>query len=294
MRGNLLWVGALIVMLIWFLIWAFSTGLPRQQDGLTVTMLDVRQGASFVLRTPNGKTILYDCGTFGSRDVGEQVMAPFLWKKGITRIDTLILSHAHLDHINGVQSILEKFPVKEVLVSPHFSDSYWGKLAMQLFGHYDIRVSAISQGDVVNLGGDVLAEVLGPSGENDFSNENDLSLVMKILYGNKSILLCGDIQAEGLKALLDSSKDLSADILQIPHHGFSIKQAKQSEVPTNVGNKGQGINYLEDLINRVTPSEIVINTDGDETDESVMEICRAKDIIIHSSDKDGAVTINLR
>ena len=288
---------ALAIMLAWFLIWAFSAGMPRQQDGLTLTMLDVRQGASFVLRTPNGKTILYDCGTIGSRDVGEQIIAPFLWKKGITKIDTLILSHAHLDHINGVQSILEKFPVKEVLVSRHFSDSYWGKLAMQLFGHpslrsygmakdghYGIRVSAISQGDVVSLDLDVIAEILGPPGEKISVNENDLSIVLKISYGNKSILLTGDIQAEGIKNLLDSKQDLSADILQIPHHGFSIK-------PTN-GQNGQ--NYLEELIKWVTPSEIVINTDGDETDESILEICRARDIIIHSSDKDGAVTINLR
>ncbi|MBI5778209.1 MAG: DNA internalization-related competence protein ComEC/Rec2 [Planctomycetes bacterium] len=290
-RGNLIWGGALIIMLGWFLIWAFSVGMPRQQDGLTLTMLDVRQGASFVLRTPNGKTILYDCGTFGSRDVGEQVVSPFLWNKGITRIDTLILSHAHLDHINGVQSILEKFPIKEVMVSPHFSRTYWGKLAMQLFGHYGIRVSAISQGDVVNLDLDVIAEVLGPPGEKISENENDLSLVIKIHYGNKTVLLCGDIQAEGLKALFDSNNDLSADILQIPHHGFAIKPDKT------------GRSYLEELITRANPSEIVINTDGDEIDEGILDICRARDIIIHSSDqresrqrgdKDGAVTINLR
>ncbi|MEW6027733.1 MAG: ComEC/Rec2 family competence protein, partial [Planctomycetota bacterium] len=106
-------IGALAGMLIWFLIWAFSAGMVRQQDGLTLTMLDVRQGASFVIQTPEGKTILYDCGTFGSRDVGEQVVAPFLWNKGITRIDKLILSHSHLDHINGVQSVLERLQVKE-------------------------------------------------------------------------------------------------------------------------------------------------------------------------------------
>ncbi|MEK7309650.1 MAG: DNA internalization-related competence protein ComEC/Rec2 [Planctomycetota bacterium] len=289
---------ALAGMLIWFFIWVFSAGMAHKNDGLKLTMLDVRQGASFVLQTPNGKTILYDCGTFGSRDVGEQVIAPFLWKKGITKIDMLILSHSHLDHINGVQSILEKFPVKEVLVSPHFTYSYWGKMAMQLFSHYGIRVSAISQGDVVNLGvpmpsdtgrsarehrsGDVLAEVLGPPGESDFSNENDLSLAFKIHYQNSALLLTGDIQAEGIKNLLASGNDLSADILQIPHHGFAIKQDKTDR------------HYLEELITRVNPSEIVINTDGDETDESILEICRARDIIIHTSDKDGAVSINLR
>ena len=281
-RGNLIWAGALIIMLGWFLIWAFSTGMPRQQDGLTLTMLDVRQGASFAIQTPGGKTILYDCGTFGARDVGEQVVAPFLWKKGITQIDTLILSHSHLDHINGVQSILEKFPIKEVLVSPHFSGSYWGKLAMQLFGHYGIRVSAISQGDVVNLGEDVIAEIMGPSDEKISDNENDLSLVLKIRHANKSILLCGDIQAKGIKNLLEGDKDLSADILQIPHHGFALKPDKT------------GRNYLEELITRVTPSEIVINTDGDELDEGILAICRARDIVIHTSDRDGAVTINLR
>jgi len=282
-------------MLIWFLIWAFSVGMPRQQDGLTLTMLDVRQGASFVLRTPNGKTILYDCGTFGSRDVGEQVVAPFLWKKGITKIDTLILSHSHLDHINGVPSILELFPVKNAFVNWYFEGSREGLNMAEKIESYNIPVRWLGYKDTIELDSAVTAEILSPVQSvitclyyyKPDHDDNDLSLVWKIHYKNKAVLLTGDIQAEGLKALFDSNKDLSADILQIPHHGFAIK-------PTERANGQNSPNYLEELINRVTPSEIVINTDGDETDESILEICRARDIIIHSSDKDGAVTINLR
>jgi competence protein ComEC len=268
-------------MLLWFFIWAFSSGMVHKQDGLTLTMLDVKQGAAFVLRTPNGRTILYDCGTFGSRDVGEQVVAPFLWNKGITKIDTLILSHAHLDHINGLPGIMERFRVKTLLISPHFNRTFWGKRMLGLLNRYKISLTEISSYMKIDMDGDLSFEILGPPNQRISDNENDLSLVLKIRYGNKSILLTGDIQAEGLKALLDSNKDLSADILQIPHHGFALKPDKT------------GRNYLEELIAKVTPSEIVINTDGGEIDEGILDICQPKDIIIHTSDKDGAVELNL-
>lgn len=278
-------ITAVIIFVLVFLGWAVSTNLDCKKDGLTLTMLDVRQGASFIMETPDGKTIIYDAGTMGSRDIGEQVIIPFLWGKGITRIDTIIFSHPHLDHINGVQSILERFPVKNVLISPYFGYSEDGEKMLSLVNSYQIPVEQIVQGNSINICSEIVADVLGPPlldiKKYRHINQNDLSLVIKIPYCNKTIILCGDIQAKGMDWLFNNNRlDLRGDILQIPHHGLVIKSENKRS-------------YIEELMEMVNPKYALINNEGDETDENIIEMRNEKNIGILATSQFGSVTIKM-
>ena len=94
------------------------SGLPgRGQDCLKLTCFDVRHGASFFIQFPNGKNMLYDSGTRGNYDVGKFIVAPFLWQRGIKKIDTMIISHKDNDHCNGIPSIIDRFSVGNVFVN---------------------------------------------------------------------------------------------------------------------------------------------------------------------------------
>src|SRR5260370_18671777 len=81
---------------------------PRPQDELRVTFLAVGHGGCIVLETPDGRTLLYDAGSLRGPDVGRYQIAPYLWSRGIRRIDEVFLSHADLDHFNGLRDLLER------------------------------------------------------------------------------------------------------------------------------------------------------------------------------------------
>src|SRR6185436_15672132 len=91
---------------------------PSEVDGrLQLTVLDVGQGDCLVLRSPHGRTWVVDAGGgLGGRfDVGEAVVAPYLWSRGTRRLDGLVVTHAHPDHAGGVPALLRAFPVGAVL-----------------------------------------------------------------------------------------------------------------------------------------------------------------------------------
>jgi competence protein ComEC len=269
------------IFILAFIIWALNIQTDNKREGLVLTMLDVRKGASFVLETPDGKTIIYDAGTTGSRDIGEQVITPFLWNKGINRIDTLILSHSHLDHINGVKSILERFAVRRVVISPYFYYSEDGEKVLKLLDLYQIPVEKVVRGDAINIGAGIIADVLGPPllemKKYRKIGQNDLSVVIKIKYQNRAIILSGDIQAKGIDWLFNNDKlNLKGDILQIPHHGH-INEAV----------------YGEELMNKVNPKYVLINNEEDEANDNIIEEFDRENIDVLSTFQYGAVTIKI-
>ncbi|MBI4713515.1 MAG: DNA internalization-related competence protein ComEC/Rec2, partial [Planctomycetes bacterium] len=189
-------------ILLFFLGWVIVVLIPvrfSHSDDLTLTMLDVRQGSSFFVEFPDGTNLLYDAGTSGSYDIGKGVISPFLWYKGITRIDTLVLSHSHNDHINAVPSLLERFRIKQVVISDWFTHSDTGEGILKSFYLNGIPVIKARRGDVLMETDSVKIEVLGPPATDAFAPEkklradgNDLSVVLRITYGDKSLLLTGD------------------------------------------------------------------------------------------------------
>ena len=217
---------ALCVVLILDLTFHHVKGLF--QKNLTMTFMDVGQGDSILIELPKGKRMLIDGGgLYGDRfDIGKNVIAPFLWKKKIRRIDYLVLTHPDPDHLKGLNFIASHFSIGQFWESGLRSDSefYSGlektllKEKVDRFSLNDKTPPQIIQGvqiSFLNPPG-MVAPYKGGRNASFFNNQ---SLVIRLKFKNIEVLLPGDIEKETEYRLLREGYSLRADILKIPHHG---------------------------------------------------------------------------
>jgi competence protein ComEC len=186
---------------------------------LRCTFLAVGHGGCTVLGTPDGRTFLYDAGSLAGPDVTRRQIAPFLWKRGIRRIDEIFLSHADLDHFNGLPALLDRFAVGQVSCTPSFADKSTPgvRVTLAALAERQIPVRIVRAGDLLTAGV-VEMEVLHPPPTGPAGNENARSLVLLVRHGGHSVLLTGDLEGEGLKRVLGRAPP-RVDIFMSPHHG---------------------------------------------------------------------------
>ncbi len=192
---------------------------PSHPEGLELTTLDVGRGSTFVLRTPDG-TVLYDCGG-GGGNAGRDIIAPYLWRAGVTAIDAIILSHSDSDHTGALAEILERFAVGSVVVSPYFDRGADGEKVLEAMRGAGVRVVEVKPGQSFRTAG-IDFDVYAPSTGEAFGkvlSDNDTSLVLRAAGPGISILFTGDAESVETAMLLDSGAKLDSDILIIPHHG---------------------------------------------------------------------------
>jgi competence protein ComEC len=268
-------------------IFVFSDLPGRHQDCLKLTCFDVRHGASFFIQFPNGKNMLYDSGTRGNYDVGKFIVAPFLWQRGIKKIDTMIISHKDDDHCNGIPSIIGRFRVGNVFVNKFLLQSGNKIELLRMFAEEKIETGLLANGLEIKGYGSAKIRVLNPPDKDVLRNKgvfvenvstNDSSTVLLIEYMGYRILLCGDIGEKGIKMLLsgngNSDVDVSADIVQVPHHGGFIM---------NTG----------DLVKNVKPAHAIINGLAKDISPSTIEDYQKRGVRLHNTHENGAVTFTI-
>ena len=195
--------------------------------GLTLTMLDVGQGDSVILRGPSGQTVLVDGGgEIEGRptgyDVGARRVVPALRRVGVRRIDVMMLSHPHEDHVGGLVAVLQNFSVGVVLDAglPHPAPSYVQFLRLIEARRIPYRLAR--RGMRLDLGDGFILSILHPQepllvGTSSDANLN--SIVARLTYGRVSVLLTGDAEAPVEAQLLDLGDDVQSLILKVGHHG---------------------------------------------------------------------------
>ena len=214
-----------LLVIVW-LIWPrFPTGGSQK---LTIYLLDVGQGESIFVEFPNQQTLVIDGGGYyrNSLDVGKLVVAPFIWNRGWRRIDFMAATHSDQDHISGLESLAELFPVGHYLDrDPPATDSRTVQLHTRLRREGAVA-QTVSKSKPLQVG-EVLLRPLHPdpafiarsSSQNRPTTDNDLSWVFKIEYGEFSLLLTADISQKVERHLIDQGTPLRARILKAPHHG---------------------------------------------------------------------------
>jgi competence protein ComEC len=204
-------------------VWVFAglalTGQPRTGDECRFAFLAIGHGCCVVIETPDGRVLLYDAGTTTGPDAVRRTVAPFLWSRGVTRIDELFVSHADLDHFNGVPELLKRFPVGRVTLTPTFSDksSPGVEAALAAFERHKVATCIAVAGDRFEAGG-VSFDVLHPPAERLDGNENTRSLVLLVRSGPHTVLLTGDLEGAGQAKAVERPVP-PVDVMLAPHHG---------------------------------------------------------------------------
>ena len=236
-----------------------------------ITTLDVGQGLAVLVRTAS-RSLLYDAGPAfgGGIDSGERVIAPYLRAQGIERLDAMIVTHHDMDHVGGAVSVIENFEVDTILSSLPA-------------GHPLLGLAPRARRCAAGLGWEwdgIRFDVLHPPNlQTEFQKANNLSCVVKVSAGDRSMLLTGDIERLAEFDLLRrDALALRADALLVPHHG-----SRTSSSPEFLAAVRPAI--------AVTPAGYR-NRFGHPNAE-VLERLFALEIKVFRTDRDGAVTVRL-
>ena len=230
---------ALIVLFTTIVFHPFSAGRPSGR--LQIDFLDVGQGDAALVTMPDGTTLLIDGGGRPNystadrtdeenteepfepdrRSIGEAVVAEYLWWRGLASADYLLATHAHTDHMDGLNDIAHNFRVRAALVGHTPASNAEYKRFAETMKDEGVPVHTVSRGDTLRFG-PVTAEVLWPpraSDEASAMSGNDDSVVLRLRYGERTFLLTGDIERATEAALVHEPSELGCDVIKVAHHG---------------------------------------------------------------------------
>ena len=240
-------------LVLLFVIVAHPLSAGRPDGRLRIDFLDVGQGDAALVTMPDGTTLLIDGGgrpsfrgrkaapgndpaaTFAddeseltferdTRSIGEAVVSEYLWWRGLDRVDYILATHADADHIDGLNDVARNFKVRTAFVArTPDADPEYVRFAATL-AEQRIPLSVIGAGDVLHFGGvpgEVTATALWPvlTADKTAPSANNDSIVLRLQYGERTILMTGDLEKEGEAAILAAKGDLRSDVVKVPHHG---------------------------------------------------------------------------
>lgn len=249
---------------------------PIGEGALEIAVLDVGQGDAIALRTPKGRWLLIDAGPRDARsDAGERRVVPFLLAQGARRLEAMVLTHPHADHIGGAPAVLRTLPVARLIdpgaavASPFYEETLAAARAR------DVRYLRARQGAVLRLDGLELT-FLWPDGRllDADANPNEISAVILLRYGAFSALLAGDAEAPAEQAMLRRyGTRLRATLLKAGHHGSATSSTpawmhavRPSEVVISVGRRNRYGHPTPSVLNEYRDDRLpVLRTDRDGT-----------------------------
>lgn len=215
---------------------SYSPNSPGDLGHLTVHFINVGQGDSILLKIGD-KAMLID----GGPHAAGPTVASYLRSQGVNTIDVLVSTHPHEDHIGGLLTVLNEFPVKQVVDSGQTTSSQTYESYLTLIDQKNIPYRVGGRGQTIDLIPSLGIQILSPpsgSINNDDLNQN--SIVLKVTHGNVKFLFMGDAGSDAENSIMSSSHDLKSDAFKVAHHG-----SKYASSSTFLSNVNPGISVIE-------------------------------------------------
>jgi len=244
---------------------------------MKITFADAGQGDCTLLEV-NGYDIMIDCGTQDRSGFNVSSLEALLRAKNIRKLDAIFITHYHTDHTNGAIQLLEKGKAN-LLVLPLYYDFEESEARenkeklLSMAVKNNVRIKYVAKGTRINLGDDAKLEILSPSDEMFFEN-NDMSLVTKITYGKTKALILGDAEDKALRHLMD--EDIESDILKLAHHGGYCDMSEET---------------IKKINPKVSVASCGKNNIYGHPDKRVLNVLSEINCDIYRTDKSGAVTV---
>ncbi|SHJ46551.1 cell wall-binding repeat-containing protein [Clostridium magnum] len=197
-----------------------ANNIVTGKEDLKVSFIDVGQGDSILIQTPNGKNMLIDAGPTEA----SSTVTSYLSGLGITQLDVIAGSHPHEDHLGGMSTVINMFKVGKIYMPKVTTTTHTFEDVITAIKNKGLSIDTPIAGTTVDLDPDVKLEILAPNSES-YEDLNNYSIVFKLTYGNKSFLFTGDAEDVSEKEMLSKGYDLKADVLKVGHHGSNSSTA---------------------------------------------------------------------
>lgn len=211
----------------------------KTSEQLNVYFLDVGQGDSEFIELPDGKSMLIDAGTSDSAEY----IIDFIHDRGISKLDYVIATHPHADHIGSMAKVLDSFDIGTVYMPDAAADTRTFEKMLDVIENKSIKTSEAKAGVSVLNGDDISAELLAPC-STDYEDLNNYSAVLKLNYGNTSFLFMGDAEELSEKEI---SGDVRCDVIKVGHHGSNTSSSpdfvSRTKAKYAIISAGKGNNY---------------------------------------------------
>lgn len=181
---------------------------------LKVSYIDVGQADSILIQVPNGKKVLIDAGN----NEDANTITSYLKKQGVGKLDIVIATHPHEDHIGSMDTVINTFDVGQVVMPRKDATTQTYKHLITAIRNKGLKITEAKAGLKLDLGPEVIALLLAPN-STDYEDVNNYSAVLKLSYGTNTFLFEGDAEEQSENEMLKAGYSLKTDVLKVGHHG---------------------------------------------------------------------------
>lgn len=274
MKKNISLIVAALVILIYFILnGTIEIPVSNIGDsnpkavGLKVHFIDVGQADSILIQQEDFN-MLVDAGNNND----SQLVLDYLKENGVKKLDYVVGTHPHEDHIGGLDKVIEEFDIEKVYMPKVTTNTKTFEDVLNVIKKKGLKITSPTPGSEFKLG-DAVCTVFGPNGK-EYEDLNDYSIVIKVTYKDTSFLLTGDAEGICEKEMLSKGFDLSADVLKLGHHGSGSSTTKA-------------------FLDKVNPKYAIVSAekgnDYGHPHKSTMDKLKSREIAVYRTDESGTI-----